>query len=78
MDTASSSNHGTLVHSSAIEIDSVEDSEDSESNDSSDEDEEEGGDGGGPPTRMLCRGVTESGKKEPIYNPRVDGSLKIS
>ena len=49
MDTASPSNHGLLCLSSAIKIDSAE-----QSDDSSDEDEEEGGDRGGPPARMLC------------------------
>ena len=59
-DTASPSNQGLLCCSSAIGIDSVEESEDSESDNSSEEDEEEGGDGGGPPARMLYRGVVDS------------------
>ena len=69
----SPSNHGLLYHSSAIEIDSAE-----ESNDSSDKDEEEGGDGSSPPARMLCRGFANSRNKEPRSNPGVDGSLKRS
>ena len=78
MDTESPSNHGLLCHSLAIEIVSVEESEDSKYDDSSDEDEEEGGDEGGPPAQMLCRGVADSGNKEPRSNPGVDGSLKMS
>ena len=77
-DMESMSNHGLLVRSSAIGIDSTEESEDSKSDDSSDEDEEEGGDGGGPLAQMLCRGVVNSENKEPRSNPRVDGSLKRS
>ena len=75
---ASPSNHGMLCHSSAIGIDSGEESEDSKFDDSSDEDEEEGGDGGGPPSRMLCRGVANFENKEPRSNPSVDVSLKRS